>query len=141
MSTPTTYVYAALQAGAAGFLLKNSQPEQLTDAIRIIAKGEAVLSPSTAQRLITALTKQPAMLAPSRSPRDDLIGRLTDRELDVLTLLAKGQSNTEIADNLGLTESNVRSRVNRIMTRLQADNRVQAALIAYRAGLVPDPEP
>ncbi|GAA3672043.1 response regulator transcription factor [Nonomuraea antimicrobica] len=134
------YVHAALHAGAAGFLLKNSQPDQLADAIRIVAEGESVLSPSTTRRLINVFTRLPTAHH-SAAGRDDLVGRLTERELDVLVLLAKGHTNTEIADSLGLTESSVRSRVNRILTRLRLDNRVQAALAAYRAGLIPDEEP
>ncbi|GAA3255146.1 response regulator transcription factor [Nonomuraea helvata] len=131
------YVHAALHAGAAGFLLKNSQPDQLAEAIRIVAEGESILSPSTTRRLIDAFTRSAA--GPRATAGEvDLVDRLTERERDVLVLLAKGYTNPEIAEILGLTETSVRSRVNRILTRLQLDNRVQAALAAYRAGLISD---
>ncbi|QHC23960.1 response regulator transcription factor [Streptomyces sp. GS7] len=135
------YVHAALRAGARGFLLKNSPPDQLAHAIRVVADGESMLAPSVTHRLIGAFTALPAGLLPGaprtgRSRATDLVGTLTERELPVLVLVAQGRSNLQIAEALGLTEANVKSRVNRILTRLGLDNRVQAALLAYEAGLL-----
>ncbi|WP_331744166.1 response regulator transcription factor (plasmid) [Streptomyces sp. NBC_01136] len=139
------YVHAALQAGAAGFLLKNSPPDQLTQAIRAAAGGEAVLAPSVTRRLIDTVTALPAALLPNApvhpdpAPReggpDDGLNALTERELQVLVLVARGMSNAQIATALGLSEGNVKSRVNRILTRLGLENRVQAALFAHQEGL------
>ncbi|MFF7700974.1 response regulator [Streptomyces lydicus] len=148
------YVHAALRAGAAGFLLKNSPPDQLTHAIRTAAAGEAVLAPSVTRRLIDTVTALPAALlphapvppdpAPGEGRQEDGLDRLdtpgvlnalTERELHVLALVARGMSNARIAAALGLSEGNVKSRVNRILTRLGLENRVQAALLAHQAGL------
>ncbi|WP_371503028.1 response regulator transcription factor [Kitasatospora sp. NBC_00374] len=134
------YVHAALHAGASGFLLKNSTPDQLAHAIRAAADGEPVLAPSVTRRLISTVTALPPALLPSpptpspdeRSPTD----LLTERELQVLVLVAQGLSNARIASALDLTEANVKSRVNRILTRLGLDNRVQAAVLAHRTGLL-----
>ncbi|GGU70420.1 DNA-binding response regulator [Streptomyces albospinus] len=142
------YVHAALRAGACGFLLKNSPPDQLAHAIRVVADGESMLAPSVTHRLISAFTALPAGLVPGaprprtgRSRATDLVGTLTERELPVLVLVARGRSNLQIAEALGLTEANVKSRVNRILTRLGLDNRVQAALLAHEAGLLPAAAP
>ncbi|MFF3662805.1 response regulator [Streptomyces olivochromogenes] len=143
------YVHAALRAGAAGFLLKNSPPDQLVQAIRAAAGGEAVLAPSVTRRLIDTVTALPAALLPNvpvhpdparregGGPEDGLEGlnALTERELHVLVLVARGMSNAQIATALDLSEGNVKSRVNRILTRLGLENRVQAALFAHQAGL------
>ncbi|WP_310714153.1 response regulator transcription factor [Streptomyces lydicus] len=148
------YVHAALRAGAAGFLLKNSPPDQLTHAIRTAAAGEAVLAPSVTRRLIDTVTALPAALlphapvppdpaagegrqedGPDRPATPGVLNALTERELHVLVLVARGMSNARIAAALGLSEGNVKSRVNRILTRLGLENRVQAALLAHRAGL------
>ncbi|ARF56248.1 response regulator [Streptomyces gilvosporeus] len=136
------YVHAALRAGAAGFLLKNSPPGQLAHALRVVADGEAMLAPSVTQRLIGAVTALPAALLPGAprpsTDRERLVDTLTARELEVLVLVARGLSNRQIADDLGLTQATVKSRVNRILTRLGLDNRVQAALLAQEAGLLGD---
>ncbi|GAA2433282.1 response regulator [Streptomyces mauvecolor] len=136
------YVHAALRAGAVGFLLKNSPPEQLAQAIRSTADGEAVLAPSVTRRLIDTVTALPAALLPN-SPvpvpalrEGEPADLLTERELQVLVLVARGLSNARIAEALDLTEGNVKSRVNRILTRLGLENRVQAAVLAHRKGLV-----
>ncbi|MFH9865151.1 response regulator [Streptomyces lydicus] len=148
------YVHAALRAGAAGFLLKNSPPDQLTHAIRTAAAGEAVLAPSVTRRLIDTVTALPVALLPNApvppdpAPREGrqedgldgldtpgMLNALTERELHVLVLVARGMSNARIAAALGLSEGNVKSRVNRILTRLGLENRVQAALLAHQAGL------
>ncbi|MFI9782813.1 response regulator [Kitasatospora sp. NPDC051984] len=132
------YVHEALRAGAHGFLLKNSAPEQLARAIRATAAGESVLAPSVTRRLIDTLTALPPALLPTlddalvKTPSVEL---LTERELQVLVLVARGLSNARIGDALGLSEANVKSRVNRILGRLGLENRVQAALFAHKAGL------
>ncbi|MCO6004897.1 response regulator transcription factor [Actinoallomurus purpureus] len=135
------YVHSALRAGACGFLLKNSPTDQLAHAIRVVAGGEAMLAPSVTHRLIDAFAALPiGLVAGTPTPasgRHGLIGSLTERELEVLILVARGLSNLQIADALGLTQANVKSRVNRILTRLGLDNRVQAALLAHEAGLLP----
>ncbi|RBQ16705.1 DNA-binding response regulator [Spongiactinospora rosea] len=134
------YVYAALHAGADGFLLKNSEPDELAQAIRVVADGQAMLAPTVAKRLISAFSGLPAGLLPggAQRPGADRLGALTDRELHVLILVARGLSNAQIAGSLQVTEATVKGRVNRILTRLGLDNRVQAAILAHRAGLVPD---
>jgi DNA-binding NarL/FixJ family response regulator len=135
------YVHSALRAGACGFLLKNSPPDQLAHAIRVVAAGEAMLAPSVTHRLISAFTTLPRGLVPGTyrpaSGHHAIIDSLTERELRVLILIARGLSNLQIADELGLTQANVKSRVNRILTRLGLENRVQAAILAYEAGLLP----
>jgi DNA-binding NarL/FixJ family response regulator len=134
------YVYAALRAGASGFLLKNCTPEQLVEAIRVVAGGEAMLAPSVTRRLIHEFARTapaPPMVAPLAG--EPGLDALTARELDVLVLVATGLSNAQIAARLGVTEANVKSRVNRILTRLGLDNRVQAAILAYSHGLLPPP--
>ncbi|MFB6572406.1 response regulator transcription factor [Streptomyces noursei] len=139
------YVHAALRAGAGGFLLKNSPPDQLAHAIRVVAGGEAMLAPSVTQRLIGAFTALPAGLLPGAAPppghAERRVGALTARELEVLVLLARGRSNLQIGEELGLSQATVKSRVNRILTRLGVENRVQAALLAHEAGLLrPGPD-
>ncbi|KOV65502.1 response regulator [Streptomyces sp. MMG1121] len=131
------YVHAALRAGAVGFLLKNSRPEQLAEAIRAAADGEPVLAPTVTRRLIDAVTALPPALLPTAAapPSAPAVGMLTEREIQVLVLVARGLSNARIAADLGLSEATVKSRVNRILTRLGLENRVQAALFAHRAGL------
>jgi DNA-binding NarL/FixJ family response regulator len=138
------YVYSALRHGAAGFLLKNTMPEQFTDAIRVVAGGEGVLSPAITQRLIQTFAGLPPTLLgtwaeksaapPSRAA--EALGTLTERELDVVILVGSGLSNAEIATRLRLSESNVKSRVNRILGRLGVTNRVQAAIMVHDAGLL-----
>ncbi|QKW23650.1 response regulator transcription factor [Kitasatospora sp. NA04385] len=134
------YVHAALRAGATGFLLKNSHPDELARAIRAVAGGEPALAPSVTRRLIGTVTALPAALltgAPRiRDARERALEALTERELEVLLLVARGRSNAQIADDLALTEGTVKSRVNRILTRLGLDNRVQAAILAHEAGLL-----
>ncbi|MQY06991.1 response regulator [Actinomadura macrotermitis] len=129
------YVHAALRAGASGFLLKNSPVDQLEHAIRVVAGGEAMLAPSVTHRLLKAFTATPGAFAPPPGPAGRL-DRLTDREREVLALVARGLSNLQIAEALGLTETTVKSRVNRVLTRLDLANRVQAALLAHEEGLV-----
>ncbi|MFC9931823.1 response regulator [Streptomyces sp. NPDC127190] len=133
------YVHAALRAGAAGFLLKNSPPDQLAQAIRSTSIGEAVLAQSVTRRLIDTVTALPAALLPNTPApvlhEGELTDLLTERELQVLVLVAQGLSNAQIAWALDLSEGNVKSRVNRILTRLGLENRVQAAVLAHQKGL------
>jgi len=124
------YVYDALAAGASGFLLKDVPPEDLVKAIRVTAAGEAMLAPSVTRRLIAEFSRQ--------RPTDPLyldLGDLTEREVDVLRLLAKGMSNAEIAGTLYLGESTVKTHVGHILDKLALRDRVQAAIFAYETGL------
>ena len=126
------YVHAALRAGASGFMLKDAPAEQLVDAIRIVANGDALLAPSVTQALIDEITALPSS-EPASYPGVD---SLTERELDVIRLMAKGRSNTEIATDLYLGEATIKTHVGRILAKLAARDRVQAVVIAYESGLV-----
>jgi DNA-binding NarL/FixJ family response regulator len=127
------YVYDALRAGAGGFLLKNTPAEQLIEAIRIVAKGDALLSPSITRRLIEDFARH----RPSASPGvDALIDALTPRELDVLRLVARGLSNAEIARQLVLSEATIKTHLGHILMKLELRDRTQAAVLAYESGLV-----
>ncbi|MEJ3658068.1 response regulator transcription factor [Actinomycetes bacterium KLBMP 9759] len=131
------YVHAALRAGASGFVLKNSSGDRLADAIRAVAAGEVVLAPPVTRRLVRAFVRQPVAATDAASEPDRaLLRALTARELDVLVLVATGLSNADVAARLGLSESAVKSRVNRMLGRLGLANRVQAALLVRRAGLL-----
>ena len=126
------HVYEALRAGASGFLLKDVPADQLAHAIRVAAAGEALLAPSVTRRLIAAFTR-PVPPAPAPVPG---LGELTPRELEVLTLLAEGLSNAEIAARLYVGEATVKTHVARILTKLGVRDRVQAVIAAFRSGLV-----
>ncbi|WP_203793474.1 response regulator [Actinoplanes couchii] len=126
------YVASALAAGAAGFLLKAADPRELILGVRSVAEGGAFLSPRIAQRVITELGDG---LVRSRSARERLAS-LTNRERDVLTLAGRGLSNQEIGRELSLAEGTVKAHVSAILLRLSLNNRVQAAILAYEAGLV-----
>jgi DNA-binding NarL/FixJ family response regulator len=130
------YVYEALRAGASGFLLKDAPAEHLLAAVRCAANGDALIDPTVTRRLITRFTRslRPADAAPAQ------LRGLTDRELQVLLLIARGLSNCEIAAELVIEESTVKSHVGRILTKLDLRDRVQAVVIAYETGLV-TPEP
>lgn len=125
------YVYRALRAGASGFLLKDVRPEQLVEAVRTTAAGEALLAPTITRRLIEEFVSKPP---PGGVP--DALARLTDREREVLTHVARGQSNTEIAETLVIGEATVKTHVNRILSKLGLRDRVQAVVLAYETGLV-----
>jgi DNA-binding NarL/FixJ family response regulator len=128
------HVYEALRAGASGFLLKDVPASQLVHAVRVAAAGEALLAPSITKRLI-------ASFAPQASPAAYSLPDLTPRETEVLTLLAEGLSNVEIADRLFVSDATVKTHVAHILTKLGVRDRVQAVVIAYRSGLVPtDPQ-
>jgi DNA-binding NarL/FixJ family response regulator len=126
------YVYDALQAGASGFLLKDTPPEQLADGIRAIAAGEALLAPTVTRRLIEEF----ARIGPSRRTRPAELDELSPRELEVLGLIARGMSNAEIADALVLSGTTVKTHVTRGLMKLGLRDRVQAVVLAYESGLV-----
>lgn len=125
------HVYAALAAGASGFLLKDAPATQLVHAIHVAAAGDALLAPSITRRLISRFTEGHAASARPPLPAD-----LTPRETEVLTLLAEGLSNAEIAERLFVGEATVKSHVARVLTKLGVRDRVQAVVLAYRSGLV-----
>ena len=125
------YVFTALRNGASGFILKNAPAEQLLDAVRTVAAGEALLAPSVTRRLVEEFARRPAVAAVT-----DELGRLTDRELDVLKLLARGRSNSEIADELFVGEATVKTHVSNVLTKLALRDRVQAVVFAYENGVV-----
>ncbi|HVH62916.1 MAG TPA: response regulator transcription factor [Candidatus Dormibacteraeota bacterium] len=123
------YVYSALRAGACGFLLKDVRPEQLIAAVRTVAAGDALLAPSITRRLIERY-------AVRRSTSKSEIDSLTDREADVLRLMARGLANQEIAERLFVSEATVKTHVAHILDKLRVENRVQAVVLAYESGLV-----
>jgi DNA-binding NarL/FixJ family response regulator len=125
------YVYEALQAGAAGFLLKDVPPEQLVAAVHVIARGDALLAPSVTRRLIQEFARRPARTAGCR-----LLDGLTVREREVLLLMARGLSNGEISTRLFLGETTVKTHVARVLQKLEVRDRVQAVVAAYENGLV-----
>lgn len=126
------YVYEAMKAGASGFLLKTAPPRQLADAVRTIAAGEALLAPSVTRRLVEQFVRRP----PPGTTVPAGLEELTDRERDVLKLLARARSNAEIASELVVSEATVKSHVNRILTKLNIRDRAQAIVLAYESGLV-----
>jgi DNA-binding NarL/FixJ family response regulator len=129
------YVYAALTAGASGFLLKDVTPEQLVAAVRMVRAGDALLAPSITRRLVERFAPQQA--AAPELHRD--LSELTPRELEVLRLLARGLSNAELAARLTLSEATVKTHVARILAKLQLRDRVQAVVLAYETGLAAPP--
>jgi DNA-binding NarL/FixJ family response regulator len=130
------YVYEALRAGASGFLLKDVQPGQLVDAIRVVARGEALLAPTVTRRLLDRF----AHSLPDRNwTAPPALAELTGRELEVLTLLASGLSNAELAERLFVSETTVKTHVSSILRKLDLRDRVQAVVLAYHAGLVRPP--
>ena len=133
------YVYQALRAGASGFLVKDTEPEDLIKAVRVVARGDALLSPSVTRRLITSLASRPGPAGqPQRSPARPAqsLSRLTEREREVLSLVAEGLSNDEIAGRLYLSPLTTKTHVSRIMTKLDARDRAQLVVMAYESGLV-----
>jgi DNA-binding NarL/FixJ family response regulator len=126
------YVYDAMRAGASGFMLKNSPPDQLAAAIRTVAAGEALLAPTVTRRLIEEFVARPRV---GHGEAQEL-AELTERELEVLKLIARGLSNAEIAKQLIVSEATVRTHVNRVLTKLDLRDRTQAAVLAYESGLV-----
>ncbi|GAA4778739.1 response regulator transcription factor [Citricoccus nitrophenolicus] len=126
------YVFAALQAGASGFLLKDASAEDLAGAVRVVAGGEALLAPSITQKLIADYVSRPTV----RTPDVTVLGTLTDRELDVMRLVATGRSNAELAAELFLSEQTIKTHVSRILAKLGLRDRTQIVVTAYESGLV-----
>jgi DNA-binding NarL/FixJ family response regulator len=127
------YAFAALQAGASGFLLKNTEPAELVAAIRTVARGDAVVTPRVTRRLLETFAGQLPTADRTADPR---LARLTDREREVLVQVATGRSNAEIAAELTLSELTVKTHVGRILTKLELRDRTQAAVLAYQERLV-----
>jgi DNA-binding NarL/FixJ family response regulator len=126
------YVYGALRAGASGFLLKDSPPEDVHRAIREVADGGALIAPVVTRRLIAEFASRPR----NSATHDALTGQLTGREVDVLRLIAKGLTNAEIAERLTVSPLTVKTHVSRILTKLQLRDRAQLVVLAYESGLV-----
>ena len=126
-----SHVYDALRAGASGFLLKNAPPEDLVQAIRVVAAGAALLDPAVTRRVIEEFARNPAT-----GPPPPEVNRLTDRELEVLHLVARGLSNAEIAATLVVSEATVKTHVARMLDKLRLRDRVQAVVYSYEHGLV-----
>jgi DNA-binding NarL/FixJ family response regulator len=145
------YVFAALRAGASGFLLKDTLPADLLTAIRVVAAGEALLAPSVTRRLIGEFTRTPPATGPDRRPStqhataqvsevglscERLQRVLTERELEVLTMVARGMSNAEIAEELTISPATAKTHVAHLLTKLDARDRIQLVIIAYQSGMV-----
>jgi DNA-binding NarL/FixJ family response regulator len=124
------YVFSALRAGASGFLVKDTPPEQLVDAVRVVNRGDGLLSPGVTRRLIDDVARRRPVAPPPG------LASLTERELDVLRLVARGLSNAEIAAELYLGEATVKTHVGRVLAKLDLRDRVQAVVLAYECGLV-----
>jgi len=127
------YVYEALRAGASGFLLKDTLPDELLAAVRVVASGESLLAPKITTRLIADFVKRPAA-EPAREPHPGL-ATLTERETEVLGAVAKGLSNAEIADELFMSAATAKTHVSRLLSKLHARDRAQLVVIAYESGL------
>lgn len=130
------HVYDAIRVGASGFLLKDVPPAELAHAVRVVANGETLLAPAITRRLVEEFVRRPP---PGRRP--ERLEALTERELEVLTLVARGLSNAEIAEQLVLGETTVKTHVTRILGKLNLRDRVQAVVLAYESGLVAPGEP
>lgn len=125
------YVFDALRSGASGFLLKNAPPEELVHAVRVVAAGDALLAPSVTRRIIEQFTQRPV-----KPERDERLQSLTQREREVLVLLARGNSNAELAAELFVTEGTVKTHVSSVLAKLGLRDRVQAVVLAYESALV-----
>ncbi|MFK4208973.1 response regulator [Streptomyces sp. NPDC030920] len=128
------YVHTALRAGAAGFLLKDTSPAEVLTAIGVVAAGDALLAPSVTPRLIAEFARRPE---PTRPP-SRLLDAITNRELEVLGLIARGLSNTEITEHLYLSVATVKTHIGRLLAKLLARDRAQLVIVAYETGLVGD---
>jgi DNA-binding NarL/FixJ family response regulator len=126
------YVYEAMKAGASGFLLKDVRPEQLAEAVRVVDAGDSLLAPAITRRLIAEFVRRP----PPGSGAPTELSELTERELEVLKLIARGLSNGEIATALFVSEATVKTHVTHVLTKLKLRDRVQAVVLAYESGLV-----
>jgi DNA-binding NarL/FixJ family response regulator len=129
------YAFSALQAGAAGFLLKDVSTAELASAIHAVFNGDAVVAPSTTRRLLDQFL--PRLRNPTDAPPTEVLERLTTREREVLVLVSRGLSNAEIAGELFLSEATVKTHVSRILDKLKLRDRVQAVVLAYQTGLAP----
>lgn len=125
-------VFAALAAGASGFLLKDATPEEIVHAVRVLASGEALLAPSVTSRLVREFASRPTV----GTPRGERLASLTEREVEVLRLVALGHSNAEIADGLVISHATVKTHVSRVLAKLGARDRAQLVVAAYESGLV-----
>jgi len=130
------YVYAALRAGASGFLLKDTLPADLLTAIRVVAAGDALLAPSITRRLIGEFARLPATSAAPDGRAGGKLAGLTEREVEVLTLVARGMSNAEIADHLTISPATAKTHVGHLLAKLNARDRVQLVILGYQSGLV-----
>jgi DNA-binding NarL/FixJ family response regulator len=126
------YLFEALRAGASGFLLKNAAPEDLVEAVMVVARGDALLAPEVTRRVLDTFARRPA----AAQPRPAALDQLTERELEVLRLIARGHSNAEIATTLFLGEATVKTHVSRVLSKLGLRDRVQAVVFAYESGVV-----
>jgi len=127
------YVFEALRAGASGFLLKDTLPDDLLAAVRVVAEGEALLAPTVTRRLIEQFVQQPARVPAEPPPGLDA---LTEREREVLAVVARGMSNAEIAEQLFMSHATAKTHVSRLLTKLDARDRAQLVMLAYEAGVV-----
>ena len=125
------YIFESLRSGASGFILKNAPPEDLINAIRVVAEGNALLAPSVTRRIIAEFAKKPV----PKTYKEE-IQRLTEREIEVLRLVARGKTNEEIAGELVISEATVKTHVSNVLTKLDLRDRVQAVVFAYESGLV-----
>ena len=127
------YVHEALRAGASGFLLKDTLPVDLINAVRVVAAGDALIAPAITRRLIAEFARLPE---PGAATADAVLEQLTDREREVLELVAKGQSNAEIAAGLFVSPATVKTHMSRLLMKLDAHDRAQLVMLAYETGLV-----
>jgi DNA-binding NarL/FixJ family response regulator len=130
------YVYEALRAGASGFLLKDTLPEELLQAVRVVADGEALLAPKITRRLIEQFVQQPAAAPASGAAAPSELALLTERELEVLGAVAHGLSNAELAEQLFMSHATAKTHVSRLLTKLQVRDRAQLVMLAYEWGVV-----
>ena len=125
------YIFEALRAGASGFILKNAPPEDLVNAVRVVAEGNGLLAPSVTRRIISEFASRP----PRPSVKEP-VEQLTEREMEVLKLIARGKTNAEIAGELVVSEATVKTHVSNLLTKLGLRDRVQAVVYAYESGLI-----
>ncbi|HEY6797766.1 MAG TPA: response regulator transcription factor [Kineosporiaceae bacterium] len=130
------YLFESLQAGASGFLLKNASPEDLVDAVRVVARGDALLAPEVTRRVLEAAAGRRSVPRPPDPSAAAALGTLTERELEVFRLVARGLSNAEVGARLFLAEATVKTHVSRVLAKLALRDRVQAVVHAYRTGVV-----
>ncbi len=130
------YVFEGLRAGASGFLLKNSPPEELVHAVRVVAVGDALLAPSVTRKVIEEFIQRPA-----RKSNEVELQRLTERETEILRLLASGKSNSELASHLFVGEGTIKTHISNVLTKLGLRDRMQAVIFAYESGLIEPGKP